>query len=90
MVYVFLADGFEECEALAPADILRRGGIDLKTVGVTGKTVTGAHGIPVICDITADATTFVPGKGEVEDTSNMRVIVVDTNDDIRAISLELY
>ena len=43
MVYVFLADGFEECEALAPADILRRGGIDLKTVGVTGKTVTGAH-----------------------------------------------
>lgn len=54
MVYVFLADGFEECEALAPADILRRGGIDLKTVGVTGKTVTGAHGIPVICDITAD------------------------------------
>ena len=54
MVYVFLADGFEECEALVPADILRRGGIDLKTVGVTGKTVTGAHGIPVICDITAD------------------------------------
>ena len=50
MVYVFLADGFEECEALAPADILRRGGIDLKTVGVTGKTVTGAHGIPVIAD----------------------------------------
>ena len=43
-----------------------------------------------ICDITANATTFVPGKGEVEDTSNMRVIVVDTNDDIRAISLELY
>ena len=43
-----------------------------------------------ICDITASATTFVPGKGEVEDTSNMRVIVVDTNDDIRAISLELY
>ena len=54
MGYVFLADGFEECEALVPADILRRGGIDLKTVGVTGKTVTGAHGIPVICDITAD------------------------------------
>lgn len=54
MVYVFLADGFEECEALAPADILRRGGIDVKTVGVTGKTVTGAHGIPVICDITAE------------------------------------
>lgn len=54
MVYVFLADGFEECEALIPVDILRRGGIDVKTVGVTGRTVTGAHGIPVVCDITAD------------------------------------
>lgn len=36
MVYVFLADGFEECEALVPADILRRDGIDLKTVGRYG------------------------------------------------------
>ncbi len=43
-----------------------------------------------ICDITSEATTYVPGKGEVNDTSNMRVIVVDTNDDVRAISLELY
>ena len=51
MVYIFLADGFEECEALAPADILRRGGVTVKTVGVGGKTVTGAHGIPVVCDI---------------------------------------
>ena len=50
MVYVFLADGFEECEALAPVDILRRGGVTVKTVGVGGKTVTGAHGIPVVCD----------------------------------------
>ena len=50
MVYVFLADGFEECEALAPVDILRRGGVAVKTVGVTGKTVTGSHSVPVICD----------------------------------------
>lgn len=54
MVYVFLADGFEECEALAPVDILRRGGLDVKTVGVGGKTVSGSHGIPVVCDITED------------------------------------
>lgn len=56
MIYVFLADGFEEAEALCPVDILRRGGIDVKTVGVTGKTVTGSHGIPVVADITADET----------------------------------
>lgn len=51
MTYVFLADGFEEIEALAPVDILRRAGIETKAVGVTGKSVTGAHGITVTSDI---------------------------------------
>ena len=51
MVYVFLANGFEEVEALVPVDILRRAGIKTQTVGVTGKTVTGSHGISVECDI---------------------------------------
>lgn len=52
MIYVFLAEGFEECEALAPVDILRRGGLEVKTVGVGSKTVVGSHGIPVVADIT--------------------------------------
>ena len=56
MVYVFLADGFEEIEALTPVDILRRAGVDTVTVGVTGKTVTGAHGIKVESDIVIDDT----------------------------------
>ncbi|MBE6732849.1 MAG: DJ-1/PfpI family protein [Ruminococcaceae bacterium] len=51
MVYIFLADGFEEAEALVPLDILRRGGLEVKTVGVTGKSVTGSHGITVLADI---------------------------------------
>ena len=51
MVYVFLADGFEEMEAIAPIDLLRRGGVQVKTVGVGTKIVCGAHGIPFICDI---------------------------------------
>lgn len=54
MVYVFLADGFEEVEALTPVDYLRRAGIETVTVGVTGKTVVGAHNIPVIADINVD------------------------------------
>lgn len=58
MIYVFLAEGFEEIEALAPVDVLRRGGIEVKTVGVTGKTVTGAHGIAVSADITVDQITL--------------------------------
>ena len=58
MVYIFLADGFEECEALIPIDILRRASVDIKTVGVTGKTVTGSHGISVICDVYKDEIAF--------------------------------
>lgn len=54
MVYVLLAEGFEEIEALAPVDILRRGGVEVRTVGITGKTVCGSHGIPVIADILPD------------------------------------
>lgn len=54
MVYVFLADGCEEIEALAPVDMLRRGGVEVATVGVTGKTVTGSHNISVNADITVD------------------------------------
>ena len=54
MVFVFLADGFEELEALAPVDILRRAKKDVVTVGVTGKTVTGSHNVPVVCDCTVD------------------------------------
>jgi 4-methyl-5(b-hydroxyethyl)-thiazole monophosphate biosynthesis len=51
MVYVFLADGFEEIEAISPIDILRRAGVLVKTVGVSGKTATGNHGITVTVDI---------------------------------------
>ncbi len=54
MVYLFLADGFEEVEALCPLDILRRGGADIQTVGVTGKNVTGAHNITVTADIMSE------------------------------------
>lgn len=58
MVYVFLAKGFEELEAIAPVDVLRRAGVTVKTVGVTGKRVSGSHGISVNCDITVNEATF--------------------------------
>ena len=52
MVTLFLADGFEEIEALCPLDLLRRAGVEILTVGVGSKTIRGAHGIVVTADIT--------------------------------------
>lgn len=54
MILVLLADGFEEIEALTPVDILRRAGEDVKTVGISGETALGAHGIRVCCDALPD------------------------------------
>ena len=51
MIYVFLAEGFEEIEALTPVDCLRRAGKDVCTVGIGGTTVKGSHGIPVTADL---------------------------------------
>ena len=54
MVYMLLGTGFEETEAVAPLDLLRRAGVEIATVGVTGKTVYGSHGIGIESDITID------------------------------------
>ena len=50
-IFVFLAEGFEEIEALAPVDVLRRAGLSVQTVSITDEqVVTGAHGVPVVAD----------------------------------------
>ena len=54
MVYMLLGTGFEETEAIAPLDLLRRAGVEVLTVGVTGKTVFGSHNIGIEADITID------------------------------------
>ena len=51
MVYVLLGTGFEEVEAIAPVDLMRRAGIEVCTVGVTGKTGYGSHQIGIEADI---------------------------------------
>ena len=67
MVYLFLANGFEEIEALTPVDVLRRGKAEIKTVGVGGKTVTGSHGITVTADI---------ASSELGDMSDMEAVIL--------------
>lgn len=81
MVYVLLADGFEEVEAIEPVDIMRRCGIEVLTASVmVTKTVMGAHGIPVTADISVKEINpgdmellMLPGGGkghELLDASN--------------------
>lgn len=66
MVYMLLGTGFEETEAVAPLDLLRRAGIETLTVGLNGKTVYGGHNIGIEADITIDRL----------DLTNMDMIVL--------------
>ncbi len=91
MVYVILADGFEEIEALTPVDFLRRAGAEVVTVGITGPCPVGAHGIPVKCDIDAAETDIfaevpemvvfpggMPGASNIDTYSGTDRLISDT------------
>ena len=68
MVYILLADGFEDMEAVCPYDILNRGGVEVKFVGITGEVVRASNGVRLLADVmpetvtpTSEDTVVVPG-----------------------------
>lgn len=65
MVFLFLEHGFEEMEAIAVLDVLRRAGIELKSVGVSGRVLTGAHGVPVTADLSFEEYQAVESSAEM-------------------------
>ncbi len=58
MVYLFLANGFEDMEAVVPFDLMKRAGIDVVTVGIGGKNIKSAHGLSVTADISENEVAF--------------------------------
>lgn len=76
MIYVFLADGFEEIEALATVDVLRRADLQVQTVGVGDTAIRGAHGMIVNadvseCDVRFDDMTAMVLPGGMPGTLNL-------------------
>lgn len=88
-VYVFFADGFEEMEALASVDILKRAGLKVQMISVTsGEIVTGAHGVPVLCDKNIENCDFydaelvllpggMPGASTLEQCADLRRLILE-------------
>ncbi len=58
--YVFLADGFEDVEAVTPIDYLRRAGLRVTAVGVTGRTVTSGHDLKIAADAALSEVLSLP------------------------------
>lgn len=87
--YVFLANGFEEIEALTVIDVMRRAGMDVKTVSITeDNAVTGTHGVTVLADLLFENTDFrdaewlivpggMPGTGNLAEFGQLRRLLVD-------------
>ncbi len=90
-VYEFLATGFEEVEALIPLDIMRRAGVEFKTVSVTGSAVVeGAHGVKIEADLLIEDADFsdadllmlpggLPGATNLNEHEGVKKALVEHN-----------
>ncbi len=92
MICVFLANGFEEIEALTPVDILRRAGFEVRTVAVgNDNAVVGAHGITVVadikeeelCTICPEAIVLPGGMPGAANLDNSRVVAMSVHQSMK-------
>ncbi|MBO4508817.1 MAG: DJ-1/PfpI family protein [Spirochaetaceae bacterium] len=90
-VYVFLAEGFEETEAIFPADIMRRAGLEVLLVACgSGKSVRGAHGITITADVLLDEVVSAPLPDAVVLPGGMPGAVnLAENDAVRSLVLAM-
>ena len=90
-VFVFLATGFEEMEAIGTIDILRRGGVETVTVSITGnKTVTGVHGIPVIADELFEELDFWDNIAIVLPGGGPGSVMLNQHEGVRQVLVDAY
>ncbi|MEA4917900.1 DJ-1 family glyoxalase III [Proteiniphilum sp.] len=97
-VALFLANGFEEIEALATVDILRRAQIPVETISISNeKTVTGAHNLPVIADKTFQEADFsdvevlilpggMPGAKNLNEHEGLKQLITKFNEEEKQIA----
>ena len=92
---MFIAEGFEEIEALCPLDLLRRAKLDVTTVGIGGNIVTGAHGITVTTDISdeqlkLDSPDMIFLPGGMPGTLNLAACKTVTDSIKKAVNTDCY
>ena len=99
-VYAFLADGFEEIEAITPIDLLRRAGVEVCTVSIhPSKTVTGAHNMSIVADSLYNECDFsdadllflpggMPGTSNLENHAELCSLLRKHNEEGKMIGLE--
>lgn len=97
-VSLFLANGFEEIEALATVDILRRAQVQVQTVSITSdRVVTGAHGVPVTADCTFDSADFsnvealilpggMPGAKHLNEHEGLKALITRFNEEKKLLA----
>lgn len=90
-VYIFLADGFEEIEGLTVVDLLRRAGIEICMVAITGnKNVKGAHGISILADMLYEECDFLDGDMLVLPGGMPGTNALMAHDELRELLLDYH